>query len=476
MLDMGPDISIERSPSGPPKIKPFLVLSEAEHEFSDRNYFSSEEDEENESQLTTLQAQLLWRNDSLEKFSTTLETTENDEEFDRLDNKLLSALKTFSRDNPVYCSKCKTMTNVTKKGKTNKTYQFACGSHTLSASQILSTLPDNFILAHLPMSPRHVFNETLSWIGRDDLSPELTERAANRNAVKRYSAYRSPIKGSESIMPSQNTLKEVLIEMKAIKTEINKLKEANKSLTEINARLVEQNELLKGENHILRKYLNEPKPTGQQPASMKENPTFADIAGLNKPTRKENKRRPTEIVTGSKPQDNETPILKVPFSPLKLIFFKGCKRSSPGEYRRMFSEIGIHGRTVRDITFLTDDIVQLTVYESEINEIKTKIEGISEDVKLLPNFDPCLGESYKDYGSFTNEQVQACYFGLMKKSAERVEKASANLKSLKRTAAFLAKLVESKNIHFEPTRRKPRTFVLGDFYENSLPDMTDASQ
>lgn len=473
---MGPDISIERSPSGPPKIKPFLVLTESESEFSDRNYFLSEVGEENETLLTTRQAQLLWKNDSLEKFSTTLEGIENDGEFDRLDNKLLSALKTFSRDNPVYCSKCKTMTNVTRKGKTNKTYQFVCGSHTLSASQILSTLPDNFILTHLPMSPRHVFNETLSWIGRDDLSPELTERVANRNAVKRYSAYRSPMKGSEIIPPSQNTLNEVLTEMKAIKNEIKKLKEANRNLSEINDRLVEQNELLKGENLILRKYLNEPKPTEQQPSNTKDYPTFADIAGLNKPTRKENKRRPTEIVTGNKPQVNETPALKVPFSPLKLIFFKGCKRSSPGEYRRMFSEIGIHGRTVRDITFLTDDIVQLTVYESEINEIKSKIEGLSEDVKLLPNFDPCLGESYKDYGSFTNEQVQACYFALMKKSAERVEKASVGLKSLKRTAAFLAKLVESKTTNFEPTRRKPRTFVLGDFYEKSMPDMTDASQ
>lgn len=473
---MGPDISIVRSPSGPPKLKPFLVLSELESEFSDRNYFSSEEDEENDTQLTTRQAQILWRNDSLKIFAATLEVTKNDEEFDRLENKLLSALKVFSRENQVYCSKCKTMNNVTKKGKTNKTYQFACGSHTLSASQILSTLPDNFILAHLPMNPRHVFNETLSWLGRDDLSPELTERAANRNAVKRYSAYRSPMKGSESIPPSQNTLKEVLIEMKAIKSEIYNLKEANKNLTEINARLAEQNELLKGENLILRKYLNEPTTIEQHPSSMKEKPTFADIAGLNKPTKKENKRRPTEIVSGNKPQDTETPTLKVPFSPLKLIFFKGCKRSSPGEYRRMFSEIGIHSRTVRDITFLTDDIVQLTVYESEIEEIKTRFEGLSEHVKLLPNFDPCLGESYKDYGSFTSEQVQACYFGLMKKSAERVEKASVNLKSLKRTAAFLNKLVESKNIHFEPTRRKPRTFVLGDFYENSLPDMTDASQ
>ena len=81
------------------------------------------------------------------------------------------------------------MTQMTKRGKVKNTYQFACETHTLSAAQILGTLTDKFILRHVPLEPLHVFHETLSWIGKNELNPELQEISAKRNAVKCYESY-----------------------------------------------------------------------------------------------------------------------------------------------------------------------------------------------------------------------------------------------------------------------------------------------
>ena len=175
-LAMGPAILIERPPPAPIKVKPILSISEPE---SDNNEsisdFSASESSECEL-LTSTQAQNLWEHELLANFGLACATVSNDIEFDRLNNKLLVALKQFSTSSKVYCKKCKLMTQMTKRGKVKNTYQFACGTHTLSAAQILGTLPDSFILRHVPLEPRHVFHETLSWIGKDELSPELQER------------------------------------------------------------------------------------------------------------------------------------------------------------------------------------------------------------------------------------------------------------------------------------------------------------
>ena len=146
------------------------------------------------------------RTESLANFGLACATVSNDIEYDRLNNKLQVALKQFSTSNKVYCKKCKLMTQMSKREKVKNTYYFACGTYTLSAAQILGTLPDSFILRHVPLEPRHVFHEALSWIGKDELSPELQERSAKLNAVKRYSAHRSPIKAPmSSLLSSRNT-------------------------------------------------------------------------------------------------------------------------------------------------------------------------------------------------------------------------------------------------------------------------------
>ena len=99
----------------------------------------------------------LWDQESLQAFTSVCVDTANDTVFDKLNNKLLIALKLHTPFNKIYCSKCKKMTTVTKRGKANKTYQFACGSHTISASQILESLPESFILEQIPNEPTDVF-------------------------------------------------------------------------------------------------------------------------------------------------------------------------------------------------------------------------------------------------------------------------------------------------------------------------------
>ena len=136
----------ERSPPAARSPPAKLSFSESEpdsnssfFEFSDVESIAGEK-------LNNSQAQPLWDKESLMKFGAACDLVPNDEnEFDRLNNKLLIALKTFSPTSHVYCLKCKKMAMMTKRGKVNKTYQFNCtsgnaNSHTVSATQILTSL------------------------------------------------------------------------------------------------------------------------------------------------------------------------------------------------------------------------------------------------------------------------------------------------------------------------------------------------
>ena len=71
-----------------------------------------------------------------------------------------------------------------------------------------SAPPDEFLLKHLPKDPRHIHNQTLSWIGktswaRADGTPVVPE------CCQRYSAHCSPIKSTtSSLLTSRNQTNE----------------------------------------------------------------------------------------------------------------------------------------------------------------------------------------------------------------------------------------------------------------------------
>ena len=483
---MGRALCPERSPSAPIKVKPYLNLFETLSDANDSIVESSASEFSDGELLTTEEAQLLWDNESLSLFSQVCLSVPDDNEFNRLNNKLLSALKLFSSSNKIYCIKCKKMTQMTKRGKTNKTYQFACGTHTLSATQILGSLPDFFILKQIPEEPRHILNETLSWLGKDHLSPELNERQAKRNAIKRYSAHRSPLKAPmTSLLTSRNTINELLVEIRDLKVRVsanesamNLLKESNFKLSALNSELTEQIKLLREENSILKKYLYE----SQSPSSSLKkiindesencsNLSFAKVTDMVKPMNKAMKFYTKASSKELTPKDVISPSVsiqfpnsvKAEFSPLKMVFFKGCHRKSIGDYKRILPKIGFEPHWARHICFLAEDIIQVTTFESKVEALIRAFESISTTVVHLPFFDPFAGISYADYGIFSDESAGKSYISLMKKCALKLTSDSQRTPSLRRIAAFISKTVELKNIHVQPAARKTRVFCLGDF-------------
>lgn len=485
---MGLALPPERSPPAPPKKKPIFSLSETENEVFESSPESSDIDSTDEPLLTPSQAQLLWQPEVLTRFGTICSTVSEDIEFDKQNNKLLTALKEFSTREKLYCHKCKAMSSMTKKGKVNSTYQFACGTHTLSATQILGTLPDAFVLSQLPKDPRDVFNSTLTWIGKDHLSPELTERSSKRNATKRYSSHRSPIKGScSSLLTSRNSVNELMVELKEIKFRVSHqeraielLKTSNENLSAVNAELLEQLKSLKEENSVLKRHLNEPKASVQfEVNGTSKAAQYASIAELNKPMNRIMKFYTTAGAAGPKSplQVISAPITTIPvadaskpdFSPLKLVFFKGCHRKSIGEYKKMLPTIGFEAHWARHMCFLAEDIIQVTTFESRVETLIKSLTSISNEVEYLKDFNPLSGASYSDYGDFSDESASKSYFSLMKQAAKNISVDAKRIPSLRRVSAFISKIVESQDINIKAAPRPTRIFCLGDFIVKKEP-------
>ena len=122
---MGPVICPERSPPAA-RISPAkLSFSESEPDSNSSNFEFSDIESTAGEILSNSQAQLLWEQDSLIKLGAACDMVPNDDsEFDRLNNKMLITLKELTTSNKVYCLKCKSKTQMTKKGTTNKPYQF----------------------------------------------------------------------------------------------------------------------------------------------------------------------------------------------------------------------------------------------------------------------------------------------------------------------------------------------------------------
>ena len=492
ILAMGPLLSPPQSNPAPKKI-PILSLSDNEPDPNESNSeFSGSELSDGELMNNT-QAQHLWEYESLSKFGLVCASVANDSEFDRLNNKLLIALKAFCTTNEIYCIKCKAMKSMTKRGKASKTYQFNCGDHTVSATQILSTLPDSFIMRNVPNEPRQVFNQTITWLGKEQLCPELQQLSSKRNAVKRFSAHRSPIKiQTSSLLHSRNSVNELIIEVSnlkgrstAIEQALELQKKSNSNLNALNAGLLDQVKLLKEENEILKRHLNE--PTGPSikfqsnifPSTSTS--SYANVSNINKPMNKIMKfytqaslnpspRSPIEVISAATPVKPPTP--KEEFSPLKVVVFKGCHRKSIGTYKTMLPTIGFEAHWARHVIFLAEDLLQITTFECKVDLLIKGMQSISSEVKHLPNFDPFAGASYADYGTLTDETASKCYLSVMKNCATKLQTDCKRTPSLRRIAFFLTKLVETKSINFDPAPRPTRVFCLGDYIKKKEPATT----
>jgi hypothetical protein len=147
--------------------------------------------------------------------------------------------------------------------------QFNCGNHTISAAKILSTLPDEFILKHIPCNPMHVFHETIQWIGKDHLSPELENASNFKEASKRFSVNCSPIKGqsqSSLLLRYRNQTNETLMDIKELRSRPEqKMSEYSSKFNRVlmeNDILNEQLKLIREENRFS-KNISLKKPTSK---------------------------------------------------------------------------------------------------------------------------------------------------------------------------------------------------------------------
>lgn len=385
-----------------------------------------------------------------------------EDEFDKLSNPFLNGLKNFSSSNEVYCMKCKKMGKITKNGKTKDTYQFTCNNgektHYISATQILETLPDEWVLELAEITNQPFRNQLLDWMNKEHLSPEIWEVKGLKNATKRFSQSLSPMKSDSTKIRAVNL---------GLEEENKRLREENSELLEEVKDLRKSMKALSEEITNLRKYLLENKEQNEsRNKDTDPKTTFASITEIHRPVNPKPKLILTPLEVISKDYENRRiDSVRPAFSPLKLIYFEGCQKRSPGIYRNMFKELGMDMRSIRDLTFLTDDILQITTYESAVDQISSTLQSISDQVRRLDNFNPCKAESYTKYGNFTDEQIKNSYFAVMSKSAERLERASETVKALRRSANFLKKVVQNQDASYQPAIQRKKCFVLGSLFD-----------
>jgi hypothetical protein len=419
-------------------------------------------------------SQINWPSKTIEAFRHFFNLLPPDEVFDSYDNRLTQTVKAISSDNELYCVKCFAMRPLKKHGKVKSTYQFECRNHKISAKQILENLPDELIVELIPTEPRAFFNSVLKWLSKDHLSPELVKLTTERNAVKRFSqSFDEDSKKCTSLIKARNVENGYITEaigmknrMASLEETVNQLAREIKDLAAVNSLLKQENKALLEENQLLKRHLSSPSPTVSTNTKAM---SYADITTKCVPLKfytKAGSQLPREIIEPAPTQSNIN-IAKISstdiYSPLKFVYFEGCHRKTASTYRNMLPKIGIDAHWARDITFLAEDLVQITTFESKEQILIKAMESISPSVKHLRDFEPCIGKSYEKYGPYTDESAKKAYFALMEKNTERLKKDSKQIPSLKRVAAFFTKVVEAKNIKYQSPRRIPTIFCLGDF-------------
>ena len=436
-------------------------------------------------------SQVHWSTKSIEAFRCHFNSLPPDEIFDSYENRLTQTVRAIAPDQELYCVKCFAMRPLKKHGKVKSTYQFECRNHKISAKQILENLPDNLILELIPNEPRAFFNSVLKWLSKDHLSPELIKLTTERNAVKRFSrSHEEETNVCTSLIKSRNVENGYITEAIGMKDRMASLEETVRQLSlqinelaEVNSMLKKENKALVEENQMLKRHLSAPSST--VPVSPRTTSSYASVTAIYKPKTaplplkfytKAGSQSPKEIVDPTikhniEKIDNVSPTES--YSPLKFVYFVGCHRKIASTYRKMLPKIGIDAHWARDITFLAEDLIQITTFESKEQMLIKAMESISPSVKHLQDFEPCSGKSYEKYGPYSDESARKAYFTLMERSTLRLKKDSKLVPSLKRVAAFFEKVVEARNINYQSPRRTPTIFCLGDFIKTEKPKAID---
>ena len=160
-----------------------------------------------------------------------------------------------------------------------------------------------------------------------------------------------------------------------------------------------------------------------------------------------------------------------PASDLKLIFIKGCTRKSPTACRDDLSKNGFESFLAKDITFLTEDIVQIMTYADKVEGLVSAIKKANKNAAQLKDFDPTAPASYNMQHQ-SRDSVANAYYKTLTASISRLAGCVRTAPSLTRSLNFLKKVVETRNPNYasqtadEP--RGPSVTLFSSFFEMSL--------
>ena len=111
----------------------------------------------------------------------------------------------------------------------------------------------------------------------------------------------------------------------------------------------------------------------------------------------------------------------------------------------MLSFGGYNHTLIRDLVFLTDDILQIIPYESELPKIESTLKQFRADVILLKDFDPTNPSSYDFDIGIDAEALKGRYFLILKAAQRRLK--DLNSPRLKRTISFLENVIIARDVN-----------------------------
>ena len=374
----------------------------------------------------------------------------------------------------IYCPNCDDVGEFTKDGMTNNSIGIKCKSckKKRTVLQAIKDLPHETISQLMHMTKLTDRADFLKWL-------DIGQKASHQT--------NSDLSATQSISTPQpvSNIEKILQEVLALKAD---LRVAVERQIQAEERLLQEMSLRKAaeeEIAVLKARLAEPRtapsksvkqPASKEPvktfkdADVENIENFADAAARFTPVKSRKQRTPIskafdtpdqilEIIEGKSPNTG---------SELTIAFIEGCKRGAINDYRRVLQHSGFDHYLARDISFLTDNIMQVITYSDKVESLVDALKKNKPDVRVLEGFDPMSPDSYDFENTYTRAEIEKGYMENISRIHKRLSELSGNVPSMKRTVLFLKKVLETANIHYKKPAPRKFTFMT-DFLPRHSP-------
>lgn len=160
-----------------------------------------------------------------------------------------------------------------------------------------------------------------------------------------------------------------------------------------------------------------------------------------------------------------SPVPKPVSGNLKFIYFRGPNRLQPSRYRALFSRLGLPAHLIRDISFLSNDLMMLLTYDSLVPEIVSKLlEFGNGRYHYLPDADPTDSSLFPELGAVSSDNLKKAFFESISFMLTNFRNKLTSHPVLTKTVQFLEGVLESKNPAFMPSLPKPKAFFMNRFW------------